>query len=228
MTLVGVRGAGPRLRAVLFDMDGTLLSNDRVWVRALQEYARARGGRLPAEYFARNVGLPGTEAVARAQRLLGLDPATLQADAEWVRDRVGALLITDPPHWLPGAKQLIQAVVAAGLPTALVTSSERSLVAATLRPEERAWFTVVVCGDDVTYPKPDPEPYRTAARALGVVPGDCVALEDSPSGLASARAAGCRVIAVGPARTNGHPAYDLRVPGLAAVDTAILGSLYGP
>jgi beta-phosphoglucomutase-like phosphatase (HAD superfamily) len=55
---------------------------------------------------------------------------------------------------------------------------------------------VTVTGDDVTRTKPDPEPYRLAAKLLDVDPGNCVALEDSPNGVASATAAGCRVVAV--------------------------------
>jgi beta-phosphoglucomutase-like phosphatase (HAD superfamily) len=57
-------------------------------------------------------------------------------------------------------------------------------------------FDVLVCAEDVTATKPDPEPYLLAAKLVGVPPGDCFALEDSPSGVASAEAAGCRVIAV--------------------------------
>jgi beta-phosphoglucomutase-like phosphatase (HAD superfamily) len=74
-------------------------------------------------------------------------------------------------------------------------------------------------------PKPDPEPYLVAAAALGVAPAECVAVEDSPAGLTSARLAGCRVVAVGGPTAVGRP--DLVVSGLTEVDLGLLGSLYG-
>ena len=79
-------------------------------------------------------------------------------------------------------------------------------------------FDALVCADDVSVTKPDPEPYLLAAKLVGVPPGDCFALEDSPNGVASAEAAGCRVIAVpslvpiepAPGRTVVRSLLDLR------------------
>ena len=87
------------------------------------------------------------------------------------------------------------AVRQAGLPHALVTSSERGFMDAVLASTGMR-FDVLVCAEDVTATKPDPEPYLLAAKLVGVDPGDCFALEDSPNGVASAEAAGCRVFAV--------------------------------
>jgi HAD superfamily hydrolase (TIGR01509 family) len=95
----------------------------------------------------------------------------------------------------PGARELLAEVAAAGIAHALVTSSQRAFAAAVLASTGLR-FPVVVTGDDVTAHKPDPQPYLLAARLLGVDPGRCVALEDSPNGVASAAAAGCLVIAV--------------------------------
>jgi HAD superfamily hydrolase (TIGR01509 family) len=95
----------------------------------------------------------------------------------------------------PGARELLAAVKKAGLPHALVTSSERAFMDAVLASTGMR-FDVLVCAEDVTSTKPDPEPYLLAAKLLGVHPGDCFALEDSPNGVASAEAAGCRVFAV--------------------------------
>ena len=91
---------------------------------------------------------------------------------------------------------LLQLVRAAGIPTALVTSTGRQLVEIALETLGRDRFDVVVCGDEVVAPKPDPEPYLTAARLLGVPIERCVAIEDSPAGVASAVAAGAAVLAV--------------------------------
>jgi HAD superfamily hydrolase (TIGR01509 family) len=95
----------------------------------------------------------------------------------------------------PGARQLLDEVAGAGLPYALVTSSQRRFATAVLAATEMT-FPVTVCGEDVTATKPDPEPYVLAAKLLDADPGCCVALEDSPNGVASATAAGCHVVAV--------------------------------
>src|SRR5260370_42702196 len=95
----------------------------------------------------------------------------------------------------PGARELLSCVAAAGLPYALVTSSQRAFAEAVLDGTGLR-FPVVGTGNDVTSVKPDPEPYLLAARLLGGDPARCVALEDSPTGVASASAAGCAGVAV--------------------------------
>ena len=95
----------------------------------------------------------------------------------------------------PGAARLLAALDAAGVPCALVTASSRAIMDAVLKVTGLS-FGVTVCGEDVRRGKPDPEPYLLAAALLGVPPAGCVVLEDSPTGIAAARAAGCPVIAV--------------------------------
>ena len=95
----------------------------------------------------------------------------------------------------PGARELLAEVAAAGLPHALVTGSERRFMDAVLARTGMR-FDALVCADDVSMTKPDPEPYLLAAKLLGADPARCFALEDSPNGVASAEAAGCQVIAV--------------------------------
>jgi HAD superfamily hydrolase (TIGR01509 family) len=113
----------------------------------------------------------------------------------------------------PGARELLASVRELGLPHALVTSSERSFMKVVLASTGMR-FDALVCADDVSATKPDPEPYLLAAKLLGVDPARCFALEDSPNGVASAEAAGCRVIAV-PSLTPIPPAPGrLVVPSL--------------
>jgi HAD superfamily hydrolase (TIGR01509 family) len=113
----------------------------------------------------------------------------------------------------PGARELLASVRELGLPHALVTSSERSFMEVVLASTGMR-FDALVCADDVSATKPDPEPYLLAAKLLGVDPARCFALEDSPNGVASAEAAGCRVIAV-PSLTPIPPAPGrLVVPSL--------------
>ena len=107
-----------------------------------------------------------------------------------------ATLLADGAPLRPGAIALLDALRDAHIPLALVSSSFRVLVDAALRDVGADRFTVSVAGDEVTHGKPDPEPYLTAARRLGVVPARCVVLEDAPAGLASALAAGCACVYV--------------------------------
>jgi HAD superfamily hydrolase (TIGR01509 family) len=98
--------------------------------------------------------------------------------------------------WRPGSRELLQELVDLGIPTALVTMSIRRMAEQVTKSLGFSAFEVIVAGDNVTHSKPHPEPYLLAAEALGVSAADCVALEDSAPGVASAIAAGAVVIGV--------------------------------
>jgi HAD superfamily hydrolase (TIGR01509 family) len=125
-------------------------------------------------------------------------------------DRVREQIAESVP-WRPGARELLQELRDAGIPTALVTMSRRQMALEVAGSLGFAGFDVVVAGDDVLNAKPHPEPYLTAAAELGVDISACVALEDSEPGVASAVAAGARVFAV-PLHIPipPSPAYELR------------------
>jgi len=177
-------------------MDGTLIESGGAWDRALLELGVRHGHTLPPEFFAEIVGLPSADAVALARRRFGPSGEHVDADVEWVQARALALLRSTRSTWFPHARQLVADCREAGLRVALVTSSERVFVHAQLTAEERSWFDHIVAREDVPVPKPDPEPYRAAARLLGVEPETCVVVEDSAVGVASALRAGCSVAAV--------------------------------
>ncbi|MFV2011765.1 MULTISPECIES: HAD family hydrolase [unclassified Micromonospora] len=181
--------------AVLFDMDGTLIDSEKLWDVALRELAVHYGGQLSAEARLAMVGSDMATTMGLLHEDLGQpwrDPAT---GAAWLTRRVTALFSAGVPA-RPGAFELVRAVRTAGLRTALVTSTERALVDVALHTIGRHNFDVVCCGDEVPATKPDPAPYLAAAAALGVSAVDCVAVEDSPAGVASAHAAGAAVLAV--------------------------------
>jgi HAD superfamily hydrolase (TIGR01509 family) len=113
----------------------------------------------------------------------------------WLEERVKELLRAGVP-WRPGAKELLGALNAAGVPLALVTATHRHLVDVALLTIGAEHFDAVVAGDEVDETKPHPMPYLTAAAMVGAEARNCVAVEDSPNGITSARAAGCAVLAV--------------------------------
>jgi HAD superfamily hydrolase (TIGR01509 family) len=182
------------LAAVLFDMDGLLVDTEPLWFETETEVMARLGAPWSVEdqewllggSMERTVGY----LLAKATR-----PASRAEIARWMME--GMLKRTAEGRIVvrPGARELIAAVAAAGVPYALVTSSEREFADAVLVGTGFR-FPVTVTSDDVTRTKPDPEPYRLAAKLLDADPSSCVALEDSPNGVASATAAGCRVVAV--------------------------------
>ncbi|HEY6497104.1 MAG TPA: HAD family phosphatase [Trebonia sp.] len=182
------------LAAVLFDMDGLLVDTEPLWLEAETEVMARLGApwtkedqeQLLGGSMARTVGY----ILARATK-----PAAPEQIAHWLMEGMLKRAAEGRIAIQPGARQLLDAVAAAGLPYALVTSSQRAFADAVVRGAGFR-FPVTITGEDVANTKPDPEPYRLAAKLLDAAPEDCVALEDSPNGVASATAAGCHVIAV--------------------------------
>jgi HAD superfamily hydrolase (TIGR01509 family) len=182
-----------RPRAVLFDLDGTLHDSDPVWHAALLALAERHELVAVEGDFAGLQGLSTPEAVGLVHGRLGVTAGNVPGDVRWLEERV-ARDLADRPAWHPGALDLVRDVRAAGVPTALVTSSSRILVDSLLTGPPAALFDTVVSGDDVEHVKPHPEPYLLAATQLRLDPAACVAVEDSPVGTASATAAGCHVV----------------------------------
>jgi HAD superfamily hydrolase (TIGR01509 family) len=212
------------LAAVLFDMDGTLVDSEKVWDIGLAELAARYGGVLSAAARASMVGT----SMAESMEILHADldqPWRDPVDSvTWLEARVFELF-GDGLVWRPGARELLAEVRAAGVPTALVTATRRHLVDVALVTIGAANFDVVVCGDEVDETKPHPAPYRNAARLLGAEPERCVAIEDSPTGIASALAAGCVVVAVPSEVDLSHLDGVTLVDSLADLDLAFLCDL---
>jgi HAD superfamily hydrolase (TIGR01509 family) len=182
------------LQAVLFDMDGLLVDTEPLWLEVETEVMARLGSDWTEADQEQLLGgsLERTVAylLSKATR-----PVAPEVVAEWMMDGIVARVASGGVPVQLGARELLAEVAAAGVPRALVTSSQRRFMAAVLASTGMT-FDVVVCAEDVSATKPDPEPYLLGAKLLGVSPSECVVLEDSPNGVAAAEAAGCRVIAV--------------------------------
>lgn len=179
--------------AVLWDMDGTLVDTEPAWMGAEAALVEEFGGVWTQADALQMIGMPLLPA-ARILQAHGVD-----LPVETIGERLVASVVAAVGRhldWQPGALELLREVRAAGVPCALVTMSYREFAEAVLTQGPEGAFDVVVTGDEVTHGKPHPEPYLRAAELLGVDITRCVAIEDSPPGVASALASGARTLGV--------------------------------
>ena len=189
---------GRYIRAVLWDMDGTLMDSQPLWDESFRNCCRERGGTVTPEQVA---GIAGA-SIARTCELIAetgataspQDPATAEVFAE-ISARVEAAVRADPPI-LPGARSITATLNEIGLAQVIVTQSPRPIVEAVAHALGDV-FVELVTGDDGLPGKPTPAPYAAAIELLGLSPEECVVVEDSATGAASARSNNLRVIQVG-------------------------------
>jgi HAD superfamily hydrolase (TIGR01509 family) len=181
-----------RVAAVLFDMDGLLVDSEPVWYDVESAVVARLGGVWTRADQAACLG--GTMA-ASSRYIIERTGTSVSADElseEMVDEMVLRFGRDLPLH--DGALPLLDALRERGVHVGLVSSSYRRLVDAAL--QQLGHFDVTVAGDEVTNGKPDPEPYLTACERLGVDASRTVVLEDADTGVRSAEAAGCIVVAV--------------------------------
>lgn len=185
------------MRAVLWDMDGTLVDSEKLWDVAMDALYVRLGGVLRPEVRAATVGGCADDTMRNVYTDLGLEPdlAAMRASAHWLHDYTGALFDAGL-SWCDGASAILDALAAHDVPMALVTNTPRELAERALNTIGRHHFSAVVCGDEVARGKPAPDPYRRAAALLDVDLRCCLAVEDSPTGATAAETAGCAVLVV--------------------------------
>ena len=215
------------MKAVLFDMDGTLVDSEKLWDIAMRELYARHGGVLTAEVRESTVGGSSESVIRLVYADLGLepDPVEMAATADWLHDITGELFDAGLP-WCDGARELLDDLAGAAVPMALVTNTRRMLTERALNSIGRHYFTVSVCGDEVQRGKPAPDPYRQAAQLLGLDPAYCLAVEDSVTGAASAEGAGCPVLVVPNDVAVPFSPRRRHIASLAGVDLRRLRDIY--
>ena len=179
--------------AVLFDNDGLTLDTEPIWTRAEEALFARYGSAFTLDHKRYLLGSSPAVAAAKLEELLGRPGAALGAELQELT--IASFAGGVAP--MPGALELIGALKQAGVPVGLVSNSTRRFVDAALAAAGlSATFDVTVVGDEVAAAKPAPDAYLAAAAALGADPARCVALEDTPTGLEAARAAGTTTIGI--------------------------------
>ena len=185
------------LGAVLFDMDGTIIDSEPYWMVAERELVESFGGTWKDEqgYALVGSGLWNTASLLRSEGVDLPHEEIIAKLSATVRAHVDAVI-----PWRPGVREILGELLDAGIPCALVTMSiglnARALSDALDRELGRKVFGAIICADDVTHPKPDPEAYLAGAAALSVNIHDTIAFEDSSFGAASAFSAGAVTIGI--------------------------------
>ncbi|MCW4384472.1 HAD family phosphatase [Salinibacterium sp. SYSU T00001] len=178
---------------VFWDMDGTIVDTEPYWMKAEEDLVAEFGVPWTHEDSLEIVGA-ALEHSARVFQNRGVD---LPSDV--IIQRLSGSVIEQirvAVPWRPGARDLLLALRERGIPTALVTMSYGEMAHLVADSIGFDAFDAVISGDVVSHGKPHPEPYLHAARTLSLDPADCVAIEDSPAGVASAVASGMATIGV--------------------------------
>ncbi|MCS4484285.1 HAD family phosphatase [Gleimia sp. 6138-11-ORH1] len=180
-------------KAMLFDMDGTLIDSELYWQTAEVRLFASLGQRWLPEHSDQLAGNSLTDSIEIMRRATGVELDTEQT-VSYLVDSVHSQVVEGGVPWLPGALETLTLAKELGIKTALVTSSYRKFTQAVIDRSPADIFDISICGDEVEFAKPDPFPYLEAARLLGVDPLECMAFEDSVSGTQAALASGALTV----------------------------------
>ncbi|MDO4244009.1 MAG: HAD family phosphatase [Actinomyces sp.] len=211
------------VRAVLWDMDGTLIDSQPFWDESFERRCRQRGGTVTPE----QVGELKGASIRRTHELIAATGATSEADDPGTGEIFTGMAadvreaVTRRPPIIPGAREITSALLQAGLAQVIVTQSPRPIVEAVAHALGNV-FAGLVTGDDGLPGKPTPAPYAAALEMLELGPEECVAVEDSATGAASARSNDLRVVQVGGDKHFPADPGLIVVPDLASITPHLL------
>lgn len=212
---------------VIFDLDGVLTDTAELHFQSWRDLSHALD--IPFDRAA-NEALRGLSRAESLRLFLGAHAARFSPDEQAAlmdrknRRYVERVAAMTPADALPGARELLAALRARGVPLALASSSRNARLVLE-RLALTSAFSAIVDGGDVARGKPDPEIFLLAARRLGLPPARCVVIEDAESGVQAARGAGMYVIGIGPAGRVG--AADRVVGAIGDVQVGELLALVG-
>lgn len=223
------------LKAIVFDFDGVMMDSEPLHYQAFVELGRGIGVEMTPElYAAEYIGFDDRDAFRVMLESTGqaAPPGRIAELCEAKRPAFEAVTRAAAQRgegMIPGAVELLDAAKSAGLRVAVASGATRADIDLMLGIlDRRDAFETIVTADDVERSKPDPASYALAVRRLGLAPADCMAIEDTPAGIASAKGAGLRVLAV----MTTHPAEALRdadrvATGMDAVSVEELKAWFG-
>ncbi len=220
--------AHPRIEAAVFDMDGVLVDTEHLWDDVREELTREWGGRYTPEAQQAMMGMSSTEWSRYLHETVGLREPPEVINAEVVRRMLRRYAVELPV--VHGAVDAVELLAESGLRLAVASSSNRELIDAVLHRLglERS-FEVTVSSEEVARGKPSPDVYLEAATRLGLAPEQCVAIEDSASGIGSAHAAGMLVLAYPnrhyPPQADALGLADFVLPDLESLTPGLVASL---
>ncbi len=201
--------------AVIFDNDGLTLDTELTYTRAEAALYQRYGTEFTLDHKREMLGTSGVKSGLAMERHLDQPGRAAELHDE-LRELVHAELDGAAIEPMPGARELIAALRAHGVPLGLATNSGREFATRALRSAGVfECFNAVVSAEEVEHPKPAPDVYLEAAARLGADPAGCVALEDSATGVSAARAAGMTVVGVPSFPGLDLAAAHLVVPSLA-------------
>jgi len=189
---MGAMSTNPR--AVLWDMDGTLVNTEPYWMAVETELVESYGGVWTDDDALQLVGNDLTDSATVLQNA-GVELSTDEI-VQLLTDRVAERLRSGGVPFRPGARELLADLRAQNIPTALVTMSLRRMASDVVSLIDFPAFDLVIGGDEVERGKPFPDPYLQAAEQLGVDIRDCVVIEDSPTGVTAGAASGAVTLGV--------------------------------
>ncbi|UCG95233.1 MAG: HAD family phosphatase [archaeon] len=217
------------IKAVIYDMDGLFADSEGLHTVAWDEFLERFGHKItdiPDEIRRGFTGIRIIDGMVQIKEILNLGDNLEDLYKE--RERVWIKIVREKLQPMPGAMESLELFRKNGLKTAITSSGSKEYIQTVLdKFYLRKYFDVVVTGDDVKKGKPDPEPYMVTCQKLGLKPEECLVLEDAERGVASAKNAGCKCVAIQNPRTPSQDfsQADLVLDSLEDINMQILKSL---